>query len=447
MKKRFASLFLILTLILSLSACDIAEIPRLGTTDSPHTQTTEGVAEYKGYTYVDRNLFDFRSDNYNKKELNYGYNSLPNDDMKACYDEIDKSVYYISDTKNTDTSTHKTLKVALKGDRPLTEAEIRVTIAAYFGDHPQVFWIDNNFEYALGENSTVIQLFSFMGAGELEDAAVKMNSKIDEIFTNMEEGLDEYERELFLHDIIVKFCTYNNDVSTVSDDFAAFTSYGALVKGDVVCEGYSRSLQLLLSVAGIESYCVLGVGQSELHMWNCVNIDGNWYYTDATWNEDDTAGVSYDYFNLSKAQMSLDHSFNPLFTDLSEDEICGSTDGSPKSFNIIAPDGNREDMNYYVKSAVCVKNLDEADKESIVSAIKKAAVASQNEDFAVYLYIDESLGYYYAIDDIFYSGDYIVFDAIDDVNAEGLAYTIDRNSVGTRKVEALRGVNVYLCKE
>ena len=54
--------------------------------------------------------------------------------------------------------------------------------------------------------------------------------------------------------------------------------------GKSVCEGYSKYLQQLLSLIGIDSIVVQGGGKKEDggHVWNQVLIDGKWYNADAS---------------------------------------------------------------------------------------------------------------------------------------------------------------------
>ncbi len=65
------------------------------------------------------------------------------------------------------------------------------------------------------------------------------------------------------------------------------TPYGALVRGQAVCEGYARALKAVLDKMDITNVLVQGTfadgGYSGLHMWNYVQMDnGRWYLLDAT---------------------------------------------------------------------------------------------------------------------------------------------------------------------
>ena len=82
----------------------------------------------------------------------------------------------------------------------------------------------------------------------------------------------------------------------------------ALIYGDgddktkyPVCEGYAEAFKLLCDAAGIKCICgeangqkiVNGVAKTAAHKWNLVNIDGKWYYYDATWNDgNDLQGIA-----------------------------------------------------------------------------------------------------------------------------------------------------------
>ena len=61
--------------------------------------------------------------------------------------------------------------------------------------------------------------------------------------------------------------------------------------GKGVCEDYSLSYKKLMNGAGIQTVCVEGKDRTKYteptvaHMWNRINIDGQWYNADATWDD------------------------------------------------------------------------------------------------------------------------------------------------------------------
>ncbi|MDL2301061.1 hypothetical protein LJC58_01760 [Lachnospiraceae bacterium OttesenSCG-928-D06] len=55
-------------------------------------------------------------------------------------------------------------------------------------------------------------------------------------------------------------------------------TYGTLIEGKAVCNGYARTFKMLANAVGLECYIV---GSAD-HAWNIVRIDGEWYNADTT---------------------------------------------------------------------------------------------------------------------------------------------------------------------
>ena len=81
------------------------------------------------------------------------------------------------------------------------------------------------------------------------------------------------------------------------------TAYAALINGTAVCQGYCVSVYRLLLEAGIDVRIITGTatyedGESELHSWNLVALDGVYYNLDVTWCAQED---SDDYYMKSDA--------------------------------------------------------------------------------------------------------------------------------------------------
>ena len=444
MKRKVAVLLILSVIICTLCGCKV-DLNKYSGTNIQGTSEVSILDDVtcEGFEEVDRDLFSVSSD-FETKPLRVGYESLSREEMKECYNRIDESVFFVS-AQDSD-GYYKTRKVTLQ-NVTLSEAELRVIIAAYFGDNPQIFWLDNNFEYASNEKKTVLQFTSFLSASEIEEDAEKLRDVTDQIMNGISSDFSEYDRELYLHDVLIESCEYDEEVSSIEDNFRAFTVVGALLDKSAVCEGYSRAYQYLLSVAGIESYCVLGTGEDELHMWNAVSICDNWYYVDTTWDEDEDGGVCYDYFNMSSEQIEASHIVNDDFTVFSDEEICGDEYTPPQSFNIASFDCNDESLSYHMQNGLCIDGIGAGNKERLTQEIVRKAEEAEGEKFTLYLWIDtDYLDYDYAVNNIFYSGEYLIFHAIDSANYR-MYKTVDRDSVSIRKIPELSAVNVYLTLE
>lgn len=132
-------------------------------------------------------------------------------------------------------------------------------------------------------------------------------------------GMSELEKEKAIHDYIVLNAKYDYDnylKNTMPDD--DHTLYGILINGIGVCDGYAEATQLLLNMVGIK--CIVIQGQSNNnnegwrnHAWNIVQINGEYYQLDTTWDDslDKAEGcVRYNYFNASDKELSKDHKWD-----------------------------------------------------------------------------------------------------------------------------------------
>lgn len=148
---------------------------------------------------------------------------------------------------------------------------------------------------------------------DTEQKAKQLYERIDFIMSEcIKEGMSDFEKEVALHDYLVKNCRYsaNVDQPAGSDIYRA---YGALVNQDAVCNGYAEALQVLFTCAGLESQFIIGKADGIEHAWNLVKLEGVWYHLDATWNDpvpDRGDMVVHSYFNVPDEVISETHEWD-----------------------------------------------------------------------------------------------------------------------------------------
>jgi hypothetical protein len=127
----------------------------------------------------------------------------------------------------------------------------------------------------------------------------------------IKDDMSAYERELVLHDWLVANTQY--DVDTLDQDLSYQpdpdneTPYGPLLRGKATCLGYTTAFQLLMDMLEIPCIIVEGtVREGEEHAWNMVELDGDWYCVDVTWNDPD-------------GLFGLDPKFNHLYFNVTSD--------------------------------------------------------------------------------------------------------------------------------
>lgn len=126
------------------------------------------------------------------------------------------------------------------------------------------------------------------------------------------------EQELAVHDYMVLNCEYdyenyqNGTIPRVS-----YSAEGIFVYKTAVCDGYRKAFQLCMDILGIPCIGVTGTANGGGHAWNAVQLDGEWYMVDVTWDDpvpDREGYVRYDYFNITDEVMKKDHKYTSNVT-------------------------------------------------------------------------------------------------------------------------------------
>lgn len=125
--------------------------------------------------------------------------------------------------------------------------------------------------------------------------------------TLIQPGMSEYEIVKTYHDYLVNQTTYQNAGPT------SYDAGGVLLDGAGVCDGYSKALDLLCYLSNIDCVRVAGTAKGQGHAWNKVQVDGQWYNVDVTWDDPTSSRpvLRYDYFLVSDATLSQDHQWTP----------------------------------------------------------------------------------------------------------------------------------------
>ena len=201
------------------------------------------------------------------------------------------------------------------------EEDLKDVFTAVLYDNPDMFWVDYEYDYMVYSDSVAFSPKYRLTEDEVKTMQDSVNDKIDEIMTEVNKLDSDYEKELYIHDYIIENTEY--DISTLEN--MGDTVYSVLVSGKSICEGYARTVQILLDKLGIENYLVTGDTESDgeilPHMWNIVNIDGDNYHLDVTWDDlNDEFDTVYFYFNVTDEYISRDHyKINP------QNNNCNST--------------------------------------------------------------------------------------------------------------------------
>ena len=168
-------------------------------------------------------------------------------------------------------------------------------------EHPEVFYFDHSGSRLSVSGGKLTLGFTYKySADEIQRRKNEVETVVNTIINkNIKPDMTELEKVMAIHDYLVLNTVYDLNADCAHD------VYGLLVKKRGVCQGYALSMNLLLNRLGIKS---IGVISKEMnHMWNMVNIDGEWYHMDCTWDDpvpNRDGVVRYKYFALSDVEIA-----------------------------------------------------------------------------------------------------------------------------------------------
>ncbi len=201
---------------------------------------------------------------------------------------------------------------------------------AFYRDHPQIFWIEkSNITISpqgtqsggkLQVTGTEVTV-TFSSLTDLPAKEESLEAKVQQILKGA--GSTDFDKVRAFHDYLTENCQYDEAAAATPKNYPlSYESYGALVYGNATCEGYSKAFKLLCDRAGIPCVIVGGDVNGEAHMWNYVQVDGEYYLVDATFDDPIGGSPRYDYFLKGKEstseyknQGSFTQNFDPKFTD------------------------------------------------------------------------------------------------------------------------------------
>lgn len=148
--------------------------------------------------------------NYDRLQTTHGFDALTDDDERYFYKRLESDVYIVTD-EPSDSGEYLIEQIYLPG-ASLREDKLRLVIEAFTNDHPEIFWLANLFGYTQSGGDQVVQMYSMLSPQDIEQYSQQIEQAANRIVSSLPAGLNEYDRELFLHDALLKKCAYASDV-------------------------------------------------------------------------------------------------------------------------------------------------------------------------------------------------------------------------------------------
>ena len=188
-----------------------------------------------------------------------------------------------------------------------TEAFQVTTIFCF--ENPQFYFLNDGIAYTepvdsyffdYHEPGTVsLGVYSkYASASSRKSYTEQYKSAIDSYISGASQYKSDLAKETYFHDTLASTISYNQSTTDYNEDSTESQSASsAFLLKNTVCAGFTKAFSLLLNSQGIEN---VGITRNT-HAWNEVNINGTWYVTDVTW--DQNRWPSHDYFNISESEL------------------------------------------------------------------------------------------------------------------------------------------------
>ncbi len=132
-----------------------------------------------------------------------------------------------------------------------------------------------------------------------------------------------------LHDWVIKNSAYD-------ESYTYYGIEGILFHGTGVCNSYTLTYQELLTSVGITSQIVSGTatnnsGVTGSHAWNLVQLNGDWYHIDTTWDDPLPNGrETHTYYCMTDAQLAVNHTWDTASVPAANGYLYGAAANSSR---------------------------------------------------------------------------------------------------------------------
>ena len=205
-------------------------------------------------------------------------------------------------------------------------------INALTNDYPIYFWVRNGYrtEYIDRDgirNDYLKFYFDFYSYWNFTMSPEKyigeLSAEVDKVVGLAKQYTSPVDQAIFVHDYLIKNAEYDHDtlaeakktIHAASAEYI-YSAYGCLVNKKCVCSGYAEAFQLIMNELGVNTTVVIGDAGGP-HEWNMIELEGESYYIDVTWDDHDrkndsgvfiyTNDSDYEYMCITTEELRKTH--------------------------------------------------------------------------------------------------------------------------------------------
>lgn len=161
------------------------------------------------------------------------------------------------------------------------------------------WYAEDGYSYSYNEASKLLLSFTPKSKDtEQYDYALYEQRLAEAMDACVLEGMTPLQIALSVHDYLILNNIYDETLEKN-------TGYDLLVHGTTVCAGYAELYTQILNKAGVP--CITVTSEEMEHAWNLVQLGGNWYHVDLTWDDptpDYFGHVEHTFFLLTDEEIS-----------------------------------------------------------------------------------------------------------------------------------------------
>ncbi len=204
------------------------------------------------------------------------------------------------------------LKTTVRFSSPIDEefdAGFRDIIEAIFYGCPELFYVEQQVEYAYRGNEVTLTFTNKYARENVNELWIRLDAELNRMAAKIKMLPAAYDRIQRINEYLCIRVKPNQSMVGRFGD-----AYGALILREARCEGYAKAAQLLLQRVGFPASIIIcgralvGDGQEE-HAWNLIPYRSQYYHFDFTWNASrmhhDIPGQEYMF--LDDEQALIEH--------------------------------------------------------------------------------------------------------------------------------------------
>ena len=187
------------------------------------------------------------------------------------------------------------------GDYRITRDELNDIYQNLVNTSPELFYLGNSYRYTQFGQVVLSVIPTYTNTREeIQKMQMEYRQALDAILAGVGDDWSDVEIALYLHDYLAAHFEYDYT-------YSRYDAYSFLTTGSGVCQAYTLTYTALLNELDIPVDYV--ISETMNHAWNAVNIGGEWYHVDITWDDSYGYGLAgHENFLVSDKRLAaLEH--------------------------------------------------------------------------------------------------------------------------------------------